>query len=696
MIKARNKIYICLTLAGCLSGCATLIKPGDVSEEKKLEVQTSYIQTVQASEAEYTENTDLAKIDNNTADFTLIAKPQSKNAQLGLELASNFPEDANLQVSLNAMPLNEFVHYVYGELLRVSYILEASVKGNSTPVTLSLNKKVSAREVFQLSNQILASNNVQIRQSDNVYFISPIPTKGAKSDKAFGFGRNQEDVPLSSGIISQAIPLKYKATKGVQQAIGSLIDARVAVDEEQGLLSVEGTREQILRVLSLVYIFDSKLLYDKYVALLGFKYLDSDSFINKVTELLAEEGITTNYDNLKSNNINFIPLEHLGQVVVFARDREILSRVEYWAKLIDKPAKGSEQSFYIYHPKYARASDLGASLQPLLGAKSSQNSKDSRASELSNVNQQVPSLTNPNPILANKSKQVSSLVQGDGISLVVDERANALIFHSTGKHYQELLPIIRKLDVMPKQIMMEVVIAEVNLTGSFSKGVEFAIKSGAAGKKTESFSFGGDGGFSYSIVGLNGNFNINLNQTDGLINVLSRPTLVVRDGVAASISVGNDIPTVGSTTTDPISGDRETTTIQYRRTGVNLSVTPTINAQGTVIMSISQNISNVSTSGPSIGGSPSVFERKLDTEVVAGDGQTVMLGGLISENNNSSSTAIPILGEIPIFGHLFRTDGRQQDKTELVVLVTPKIVKTDDDWKIIKDSFKKGLENLEF
>lgn len=248
---------------------------------------------------------------------------------------------------------------------------------------------------------------------------------------------------------------------------------------------------------------------------------------------------------------------------------------------------------------------------------------------------------------------------------------------------------------MPKQVMMEVVIAEVKLTGSFSKGVEYALRSGNS-SSSERFNFNSKDGFNYSIVGLPGTFSINLNQSDGLVNVLSRPSLLVRDGVSANISVGDDIPTVGSTTTDPISGDRQTTELQYRKTGVNLTVTPTVNAKGTIIMSIEQNISNVSPDSSGAAGNPAIFERTLSTEVVASDGQTVMLGGLISENSSKGATSIPLLGDIPFLGHLFRSDNSSNDKTELVILVTPKIVHDTADWERVKESFLQGLENVKF
>lgn len=696
----KHKINISVLLAFSLTGCAAMIDPETPLEVAPISAGQSYLKQDKKAEIE-TEVTSQSD-DSAESQFTrLNSNTNQAGITVEVDLSKRFGNNKLFQVSANDLPLNDFLHYVLGELLQVSYLIDPSVKSNSSPVTLELKEKVSAQRLFQLLQQILLQNKVSIQLSDDVFYLFPAPKREAKSNRAFGFGRTIESVPEVSSTITQLIPLRYKTTKSLTNTLGYLLDARVTIDAIQGLASISGSREQILRSISLIDILDSPMLHNKASALLSFAYIDTYSFIEKISELLEQEGISTNVAGGKGEaGVNFIPLEHLGKVVVFASDDIILDRIEYWSRLIDKPATGSEQSYYVYHPKYARAADLGQSLAPLLS--SSSNSVQGRGqSNLSGAVQSGSNNAEGNNInrLASKgtaSGQSQQTVEGENLRMVVDERANALIFYSTGKHYQELQPIIRQLDIMPKQVMLEVVIAEVKLTGSFSKGVEYAIKNGDAGNNKKSFSFSSDGGFNYSIVGLAGNFTVNLNQTDGLINVLSRPTLVVRDGVSASISVGDDIPTIGSTTTDPISGDRQTTDIVYRKTGVDLTVTPTINAQGTIIMSIQQNISNVSASGPSIGGSQAVFERTINTEVVAGDGQTVMLGGLISENKNNGATSIPILGGLPVIGHLFRTDTEETDKTELVILVTPRIISNDSDWKMIKDGFAKGLENIKF
>jgi len=700
LMKTR-KVAVPLILTVALTSCASLIEPEKPLKHQPILAGDSYLINDKEDEIELTPNKD--KEINADSQFTrLNSNSEQQGAILEVDLSKGFSKSKEFQVSVNGLAFNDFLHYILGELLEVSYLIEPKVKDISTPVTLELKEKVSAQRLFQLLQRVLAQNGTSIVLNGDVFYLYPTPRKGAKSDKAFGFGRSESDVPDVSGLITQLIPLKYMVAKGLKSTLASLIDAQVGVDIEQNLASISGNKEQVLRGLSLIEMLDSPLLHNKSTALLSFAYIDTYSFIEKVTELLEQDGISTNLGvNKSAASANFIPLEHLGKVVVFATADEILDRIEYWSKLIDKPATGSEQSYYVYHPKYARATDLGQSLAPLLVSSSSQFSYSSQNSTASNgQNSQSSNVGGTVNTLAsggNKSAKLAKTVEGENLRMVVDERANALIFYSTGKHFQELQPIIRQLDIMPKQVMLEVVIAEVKLTGSFAKGVEFALKSGdSTDDKSSTFSFDSEGGFNYSIVGLPGNFNINLSQTDGLINVLSKPTLVVRDGVMASISVGDDIPTIGSTTTDPISGDRETTTIVYRKTGVDLKVTPTINAQGTVIMTISQNISNVSASGPSIGGSTAVFERTINTEVVAGDGQTVMLGGLISESKSSGATSVPLLGSLPVVGHLFRSDTEDSDKTELVVLVTPRIISSRSDWSMVKDGFAKGLENIKF
>jgi len=188
---------------------------------------------------------------------------------------------------------------------------------------------------------------------------------------------------------------------------------------------------------------------------------------------------------------------------------------------------------------------------------------------------------------------------------------------------------------------------------------------------------------------------LRLQAGDSRVNLLSKPVLIVRDGVAASINVGNDVPTVGASATDPLQSDKVLTTVLYRNTGLQLSITPTISAQGTVSMQIRQSISNTVPASSGVQGAPIFFTRSVDTEVVAESGRTVLLAGLISESSSSSSTMVPILGRVPLLGNFFRSDNKKRDKTELVLLITPKILDQPGAWGEVMGAMAGALEYLD-
>jgi general secretion pathway protein D len=267
--------------------------------------------------------------------------------------------------------------------------------------------------------------------------------------------------------------------------------------------------------------------------------------------------------------------------------------------------------------------------------------------------------------------------------------------------------MIRRLDVPPKQILLEATIAEVNLSGEFAYGVEFAVSRLTGGQQASEGEEGGltprsvaggtlgglglpSGGLGLTYVrSLTDQVRLRLSAQDTRINVLSNPMLVVRDGIDATISVGNDVPTVGSTVSDPLQSNRTVTTVLYRRTGLDLRIRPTINAQGSVVMEIDQRISSTVPGSSGVNGAPVFFDRNVRTEVVAQSGQSVLLAGLISDSDSKSSSNVPVLSRIPGLGALFRSDSKRREKTELILLITPRVIDDPGEW----DSVLGGIED---
>lgn len=692
----RNAVLLLAALA--LSGCAALTgEESSPSPELSLDnpsyqVAPSYLKkTPQSNNVE--ENTAPQGAEQTPAEQApakLTKLPGMADSQ-SVNLANNaldnrFTTHAQFTIAAEKMPLPDFIHYVFGSLLKLNYVVDESLKQSAKTVTLDVSDKISARRLFQLSQELLNKESVQIRYDDNLYFLSTLES-GKKGNVSIAVGRNRDAVPRTVGEILQVVPLKYGIKISIQRTVKELVGVDITVDYGQNALFVRGERDQILRTLELVDLLDVPANRGRHIGLVKLTYLDSETFTKEVGMLLENEGIPASTGLSSNKNLVMVPISQLGAIAVFASNAHMLERVRFWAETIDQPGQGTQRQYFIYHPNYARANDLGESISPLISgsftglASSGSNPKTTTASEKTG---QAPS--------ANRTTGASSKT----MTMVVDERANALIFNTTGAEYQAMLPLLKKLDVLPRQVMLDITIAEVTLSGEFKHGVEWAIKNGDLSAGTNgAFEVAKLGGFSFSLDGGSGDLiRANFFEKNSLVNVLSNPSLLVRDGVAANIAVGTKISVVGATTSDPVSGERETTSSEYRDTGVNVTVTPTINARGIVIMNINQKISNSVPDTKGASDNPDIFERTLATEVVAASGQTVIMGGLISENNASDNNKTPGIANVPVVGELFKAKGENNSRTELVMMITPKVIDRTDQWAEVTNAFRQGLNYL--
>ncbi len=619
--------------------------------------------------------------------------------------SDRFSADDEIRVAVEDMPLSQFLHYAFGELLGVNYVISDGLSNLQAPVSLNLQESVSSRRLYSLTTELLAGREVGVTFRDGVFYLHPLDRRG-KGDVFIGFGARAEDVPDMPGPILQIIPLNYGLSASIERTIRDLVDAKVVGDIQQGALFVTGERFEILRVLDVVGLMDQPARRGRHVGLVSLTYITAEEYMERVVELLSVEGVPTGIGPLASTgSVALVSLESVGAVAVFAATRQLLDRVDYWTRQIDRPTRGAERRYYIYTPRYARADELGQSLVPLLrdadalAASPEAAARDTRSAlaspeARSAVAMGLRSRRDDYGGASAGAARTPVSVRSENLTMSVDLRSNALIFHTTGNRYQALLPMIRRLDTPPRQILVEVTIAEVLLTDEFALGVEFALQSGDVSLGTTGGLGLPEGGGFISVIGIDGAIRAQLSASNRLVKVLSNPSLVVRDGVSATISVGNDIPTVGATFFDPIQSNTQITTVQYRKTGVDLTVRPTLNAQGLVVMEISQTISNVVEGGSEVAGTPAIFERSLSTEVVARSGETILLGGLISEINNETVAKVPWLGDIPWLGALFRSTTQTTERTELVIMITPRVLDETTRWDGILERLDSALRYL--
>jgi general secretion pathway protein D len=595
-----------------------------------------------------------------------------------------FSTTRELTVNVNEMPVVDFLHYAMGDLLGINYVLDEQVKSAKPAVTLSLRETTSKRDLYVLVGQLLNERGLDIEVNEGVYYVHKTD-RDNKGAVRVSVGRSIDSVPSVGSEILQVVPLRYGANLSLERTLRELLDLTITVDVTQNAVFMRGTRREIIKALGFVEMFDAPANRGRHVGLIYLTYVESESFSEQLQQLMEAEGIPISIGAKTGNNVALVPLPQLGATAIFASSGQLLDRVRYWASVLDKPVKGAGEQYFVFRPQFARAVDVGASIAALLGSPSTNMGGGA-----------TPSTGGGERTGSAPSEQRVTSVTIDGLRMVVDERSNTLVFVTSGSKYQTIEPLLNQLDILPKQVVLDMVIAEVTLKDEFRFGFEFALQDGDAAITTlGAYGAGSIGGAAMQVVGVDGELTGQILQTSSLINVLSNPTLLVRDGVQASISVGSDISVVGATTFDPINGERQTTTAQYRQTGVSVSVMPTINAEGIVLMQISQDISNAVPGSTGAGGNPDVFTRSVTTEIAAASGQTVLLGGLISEDVSASKNGAPGLSKVPGLGWLFKTEGDNSSRTELVMLITPRILDSVDEWEQIKDLFSDGLNYID-
>ena len=677
MKQLIRKGVLAITIAA-LAGCA--------APERKYEVRKSLFESTDElvnKNSVATNNDNQVKRTGQT--FTLL---DSLAKQFGVDserpkVAATFSDSQMVRFTVENMKLNEFIHHVFGGVLGVNYVLNNELNKKVDPVTLNFQNNISKKQAFLAASEVLTSKGVGVSVKEGAYYIYPLENDSG-DNVAIGVGGEAADLPLVGNTVLQIVPMNYGVSIGIERTLRQLADIAISIDLDQSAVFLQGERSKVKKVMELARLLDLPSNRGKHIGLLKLTYITTEDFSKKVMELLESEGIPAAVGAAKQKSIALVPINQMGLVAVFSSNKEFLNRVRFWQEQMDKPAEGNEKRYFWYEPRNARVRDLGASLTPLFGGSGASNnnsggnsSRDTRSALASGANR------------TSSAPATSSVIRNKDMSMVIDERTNTLVFHTTGKQYQKILPLIERMDTLPRQVILEATIAEVTLTDGFKYGIEYALKNGAFGYGAGLMGDAAGFGATWAGVVDGESAAINLIKSHNLINVLSNPSLLVRDGVAASITVGNEIPLVTGVTTNPLQGGTvERTNIERRQTGLTLNVTPTINSQGIIIMEIQLQMINAD--------GDILLNRQVSTEVVASSGQTVILAGLISGEGSGDGSKVPVVGDIPVLGNLFKSQSESNTKTELVILVTPKIINDGNQWGDIKNKFRKGLENIEF
>lgn len=425
---------------------------------------------------------------------------------------------------------------------------------------------------------------------------------------------------------------------------------------------------------------------------------------------------------LQGSVVRVLPIYRLNALLVIANSNSQLDYVGKWVQAFDKIFEGAKPTVYVYHVQNGKAADLAAILQQIyLGATTTTRAVTTAPTQRPGITQQPTTTTTPTPTPtpAPQRTQQPTLSPTGQISLVseitrifADEITNTLIILATPEDYANIIETVKKLDIIPRQVIIETLIAEITLSDELRFGLEWSLKTDVKITNIKPFkrdiNLGGD--VSYNTAGLDPlkltGFTFLAKDASGIVramlqtlasesklNVIASPHILAADNREARIQIGDQVPVVTSETNVPGTTNIQRT-IQYKDTGTILKVKPQINQGGLVSLEINQEVSDYTLKTMYGSEYPVIYKRETTTNVVVQDGETVIIGGLIKDKTDRTQEGLPLLSKIPILGYLFGYTANTNTRTELVILLTPRVVKDQQDAKDATNEYLNRLKGV--
>ena len=415
--------------------------------------------------------------------------------------------------------------------------------------------------------------------------------------------------------------------------------------------------------------------------------------------------------------VRLITMEQLNGILAISTQPQYLNDIRRWVEILDREGESNERRIFVYRVQNGRARDLTRTINAAYGASNSgsgsSNGSGNGPGDAFAERDPASSNTAPPPVPAHTPADPkrpggetgpggAAAGGAMGARVTADENNNAVIVLGTGREYAVIEEALRKLDIVPQQIMIEAAITEVTLTDDLRYGVQWNFQSGNSNvgytEGTTSTPTRLFPGFSYFYGGNNISATLNALQQHTNVKVVSAPKLLVLNNQTAALQVGDQVPISTGSATNLVGGTNAVvSTIEYKDTGVILKITPRVNASGMVQLDVSQEVSqvsNASTTAATQQQSPTISTRRISTTVAVHDGEVIALGGLFSDTRTLTKNGIPILSSIPILGGLFGTHNNIDKRTELIVLLKPHVITNADDARGVTEDLRAKLRGL--
>jgi len=663
--------------------------------------------------------------------------------------AQDAGEDQGVTLNYVDADIREIVRQVLGEILKVNYTIQPGFQGQAT---IQTSHPLKREELLPTLQTLVTQSGGTLIYQNGLFRVGPA-------------GDDSVVPPVvdagSTGLGSQVVSLRYASAKQVAAVLQPYVGdgAKILADPGRNVLIVNGTLSARSSLVDLIRVFDVDYLAGQSYAMFPVRSGDPAKLAVQLQHALQVDS-----DGPLAGAITVVPVDQANAIMVIAKEKTYLDHAARLLEQMDKMADDSGRGLHIYHLKNVQAMDIQAVLQravnpPSGGAGDTTPAPGNLAptgeSAQTNVagggaggpggafgGAQTPggpttgmqmgggggatpggsqfntgSTTSATSTSASGSQpDLGSEVSGGtakGPQIIADTKTNTLVVVSTDAEYSKIEAAIRRLDVMPMQVMVEVTVAEVTLNNTLQYGTQFFLHTGSTqatlsnaqsasqtavsaltpnaslfpGTLAPSFP-----GFAIARTASSIQFALEALKSVTTVKVVSSPRLLILDRQQAKLQVGDLVPTISQTAQSVVTtGAPVVNSVQYQQTGVILAVTPQINAGGLVTLDINQQVSQVVNTTSSTINSPTFQQRQISSKVVVRDGETISLAGLIQDNKSVGNSGLPWLNEIPLLGHLFSSQDNSDVRTELIVLIAPHVVYDEHDARALTQELRRKL-----
>ena len=627
--------------------------------------------------------------------------------------------------------LHGVVKAILGDMLGQNYTIAPNVQGT---VTYSTPQPVGAAQGLSVLEMILGWNNARMIYSDGRYSIVP-------ADQALGTGivTPRTGSPQSArGFESRVVPLRYVSATEMEKLLKPYArpNAIVTVDAGRNLLTIAGTRAELESYLRTIEIFDVDWMSSMSVGVYPLQSSKANKVVQDLEKVFGEQSKSP-----VAGMFRFMPLDGANAVLAITSQADYLDDIEEWIERIDGAGEGMK--LYSYELKYITAKEIGARLSEVFGGGSgsrggsgndggnyslipggqintigggSDGGKDGGGDVGGSSGSGSGGLGGGSLSLSQNqggggSGSVVLEVGGDKVSVSAIEENNTLLVRSTASAWRSILDVIEKLDVLPLQVHIEAQVAQVTLSGELEYGVSWFLENAATDNglpdvttpglgtpskwSTLGASIGGRSGPGLAWTLIKNDAAAVIRALDSVTDVklLQTPSILVRNNQEATLNVGDRIPVV-STSVNPILGGGSVSQVQYLDTGTILKVRPRVTQDGVVFIEVVQEISSPS-GAPDANGNRIISTSRLKTSAVSQSGDTVLLAGLITDNDTKGSRGLPGLTRLPVIGALFGTQTNNKRRTEIIILITPTVVRDQQGLRNYTDDYSRRFRAMD-